>query len=76
MKGLPSKHWNNAWERGEPKETRPGGFRLPYINPRSGQPMGQKEFSQKRHEIAALRDRQRNDPTIYADDQKVFGTRS
>jgi hypothetical protein len=50
-----------SWERGIATESRPGGAVMPYINEK-GDKVRVKEFGQRRHEIAAIRDRQRNAP--------------
>lgn len=50
-----------AWERGIPTEKRPGGTVMPYLN-EAGERVRVKEFGVRRHEIEAIRDRQRNAP--------------
>lgn len=50
-----------SWEKGIPTEKRPGGFEMPYLRP-DGSKMRIKEFTQRRREIEATRDRQRNAP--------------
>jgi len=48
-----------SWEKGLAGERRPGGGFMPYLND-EGSPMGIKEGGERRHEIAQIRDRQRN----------------
>lgn len=50
-----------SWEKGIPTEKRPGGFEMPYLN-EDGSRVRVKEHAQRRHEIHAIRDRQRNAP--------------
>lgn len=50
-----------SWEKGIVTEKRPGGFEMPYINEK-GAKVRVKEYGQRRHEIAKIRDRQRNAP--------------
>lgn len=49
----------NGWERGFAYESRPGGFQAPILN-ETGNWMRNKEFSEKRHEVKAIRDQQIN----------------
>ncbi len=51
-----------SWEKGIPTEKRPGGFEMPYINEK-GHRVRVKEAGVRRHEIAKIRDRQRNAPS-------------
>jgi hypothetical protein len=41
---------NNSYEKGIPTSRRPDGSEMPYLRA-DGEVMGQKEFSQKRHQI-------------------------
>jgi len=51
-----------SWEKGIVTEKRPGGFEMPLINEK-GHRVRVKEAGIRRHEIAQIRDRQRNAPT-------------
>ena len=53
-----------SWEKGIATEKRPGGFEMPYLNEK-GDRVRVKEFGQKRHQIEAIRDRQKNDPNVF-----------
>lgn len=50
-----------SWEKGIPTEKRPGGYEMPVLTD-TLRPMRVKEHSERRHEIQAIRDRQRNAP--------------
>lgn len=50
-----------SWEKGIPTEARPGGTQMPYLNEK-GDRIRVKEYGQRRHEIDAIRDRQRHAP--------------
>lgn len=47
---------DNSWEKGIPTSRRPDGSEMPYLRA-DGEVMGQKEFSQKRHQIEENRKR-------------------
>lgn len=50
-----------SWEKGIATEKRPGGIEMPLLN-EHGSPIHVKEYGERRHEIEAIRDRQRNAP--------------
>lgn len=53
-----------SWEKGIATEKRPGGYEMPYLN-ENGTRLRVKEAGERRHEIAAIRDRQRNAPSPF-----------
>lgn len=57
--GAPPKGSSNSWERGIPTDSRG----LPYINAATGDVMGQKEVSEKRHQIEAEKRRLKQAPS-------------
>jgi hypothetical protein len=58
---VPPRAANPSWERGIAGERRSDGSFMPYRNDHGSQ-MGVKEAGERRHEIEAIRHKQRHDP--------------
>jgi hypothetical protein len=58
-----------SWEAARAGERRSDGSFMPYLKLDGSMPrtIGIKEGSERRHEIAAHRDRMRNDPNVFAE---------
>lgn len=62
-----------SWEKGRAGEHRPDGSFMPYLSPRTGQPMGVKEFSEHRHDFGTQIARLKSDPTVLAESRARAG---
>lgn len=52
------------WEKGRVGEPRPGGSFMPYLSPRTGKPIGVKEYAENRGNFEAQVKALHGDPTV------------
>lgn len=55
---------NPVWERGRVGERRPDGSWMPYLSPKTGKPMGVKEFAQGRRGFTQQLRALKSDPSV------------
>ena len=53
---------NSSWEAGVATESRPGGFKMPYIGDQTGRKIRVKEAGERRHEFSEIRKQRQQAP--------------
>jgi hypothetical protein len=62
----PRKPVGPSWEKGRAGEVRPDGSWMPYLSPKTGRPMGVKEYADGRGHFDTQVSRLKSDPHVFA----------